>query len=114
MANDLTREELKVALDALKSHIGEYETDLEHGQDMPRERALVRKIEEMIGYGGEDDEIDQLVAKINSDERPMADYRLPDGTIVRVDDTAAKGALVIDFTLAGGRIVQAVRVRVDV
>ncbi len=42
---------------------------------------------------------------------PLADYRLPDGSIVRVDDSAAKGATVIDFTLQGGAIVQAVRVR---
>lgn len=48
------------------------------------------------------------------EERPMADYRLPDGTIVKVDDTAAKGALVIGFTLKGGRVVDAVRVRVRV
>lgn len=55
-----------------------------------------------------------------------ADYRLPDGRIVKVDDTAAKGAPVIDFELKAedaeaprapgqwgprGRIVQAVRVR---
>lgn len=47
---------------------------------------------------------------MNRDEiRPMADYVLPDGQVVKVDDTAAKGALVIDFTLKGGRIVQAVR-----
>lgn len=47
------------------------------------------------------------------EERPMADYRLPDGRIVKVDDTAAKGALIIGFTLAGGEIVDAVRVRVQ-
>lgn len=40
----------------------------------------------------------------------MSWYRLPDGRLVRVDATAAKGALVIDFTLASGKIVQAVRV----
>ncbi len=38
------------------------------------------------------------------------DYRLPDGRIVAVDSTAAKGAAVIGFTLVGGRVVDAVRV----
>lgn len=35
------------------------------------------------------------------------DYRLPDGRIVAVDATAAKGEPVIGFTLADGRIVDA-------
>ncbi len=34
-------------------------------------------------------------------------YRLPDGTVVPVDSTAAKNAPVIGFTLAGGQIVDA-------
>lgn len=38
------------------------------------------------------------------------DYRLPDGRIVAVDSTAAKGAAVIGFTLVGGQVVDAVRV----
>lgn len=42
--------------------------------------------------------------------RPMVPYRLPDGTIVQVDDSAAKGARVIDFSLGGGAIVKATRV----
>jgi hypothetical protein len=37
-------------------------------------------------------------------------YQLPDGRIVRVDATASRGAPVIDFTLKGGKIVNAVRV----
>lgn len=37
------------------------------------------------------------------------DYRLPDGRIVRVDSTAAKGAAFIGFELKGGRVVEAVR-----
>lgn len=43
-------------------------------------------------------------------ERVLVPYRLPDGRIVQVDDSAAKGAAIIDFTLAGGQIVDAVRV----
>lgn len=42
-------------------------------------------------------------------DRVLVDYRLPDGTIVRVDDSAAKGEPSIDFTLRGGTIVKAVR-----
>jgi len=38
------------------------------------------------------------------------DYRLPDGRIVRVDVTAAKGLIVIDFQLEDGSIVKAERV----
>jgi hypothetical protein len=40
----------------------------------------------------------------------LALYRLPDDQLVLVDDTAAKGAAVIDFTLKGGAIVPATRV----
>lgn len=47
-----------------------------------------------------------------SSERVLVYYQLPDGAVVRVDDSAAKGAPTIDFTLQGGRIVTAVRVRV--
>jgi hypothetical protein len=43
-------------------------------------------------------------------ERTLVDYQLPDGTVVKVDDSAAKGAATIDFTLQGGKIVQATRV----
>jgi hypothetical protein len=39
----------------------------------------------------------------------LADYRLPDGRVVSVDDTACKGLPVIDFALADGSMVQAVR-----
>lgn len=45
-------------------------------------------------------------------ERVLVYYQLPDGSVVRVDDSAAKGARTIDFTLQGGNIVTAVRVRV--
>lgn len=38
------------------------------------------------------------------------DYRLPDGRIVPVDASAAKGARFIGFTLTGGKIVTAERV----
>jgi len=56
------------------------------------------------------------VAALNDASRIMVDYRLPDGRIVRVDDTAAKGAAVIAFEMArepgGPRVfVDAVRVR---
>lgn len=37
-------------------------------------------------------------------------YRLPDNRIVNVDASAAKGALLITYTLAGGEIVEAMRV----
>lgn len=43
-------------------------------------------------------------------ERRMVPYRLPDGTVVQVDDSAAKGLPFIDFTLEAGLIVQAERV----
>ena len=43
-------------------------------------------------------------------ERVMVAYRLPGGRIVQVDDSAAKGALVIGFELERGKQVQAVRV----
>lgn len=39
----------------------------------------------------------------------MVPYRLPDGRVVQVDDSAAKGAPTVSFTLVGGQIVQAVR-----
>lgn len=45
-----------------------------------------------------------------SSERVMASYRLPDGTIVQVDDSAAKGAKEIAYTLPGGVIVIASRI----
>ena len=38
-------------------------------------------------------------------------YRLPNGRVVLVDATATKGVGLIDFTLADGRIVFAVRER---
>ncbi len=41
----------------------------------------------------------------------FTDYRLPDGRIVPVDSTAAKDADVIGFTLKGGQVVPATRVR---
>lgn len=43
-------------------------------------------------------------------ERVMVQYRKADGAIVLVDDTAAKGAGVIDYALADGRIVSVYRV----
>lgn len=46
-------------------------------------------------------------------QRRWATYRLPDGTLVAVDDTAAKGASIIDYTLRGGKIVLAIRVNPD-
>jgi hypothetical protein len=42
--------------------------------------------------------------------RTLTPYRLPDGRIVPVDASAAKGAAAIDFTLEDGQIVQATRV----
>lgn len=45
-----------------------------------------------------------------TNERILTDYRLPDGRIVAVDDSAAKGAHEITFTLASGAIVPAFRV----
>ncbi len=42
-----------------------------------------------------------------------AQYLLPDGRIVAVDASAAKGALLIDYTLADGAIVQAIREKAD-
>lgn len=43
--------------------------------------------------------------------RPLWPYVLPDLTVVQVDDSAAKGALTIDYTLLGGRIVEAARMQ---
>lgn len=40
---------------------------------------------------------------------PFQAYRLPNGQLVDVDATAAKGAPVIDYTLKGGQIVKATR-----
>jgi hypothetical protein len=40
----------------------------------------------------------------------LTPYRLPDGTIVQVDASAAKDARVIGFTLQGGQIVSAERI----
>ena len=42
--------------------------------------------------------------------RRMVPYALSDGSTVLVDASAAKGASVIDYTLKGGRIVQATKV----
>lgn len=47
-------------------------------------------------------------------ERVLVPYRLPDGRIVQVDDSAAKGAMVIGFELSRGHIVEAVRVSASV
>jgi len=44
-------------------------------------------------------------------EATMTPYMLPDGRIVNVDSSAAKGEPVIGFTLNGGRIVNAVIVK---
>lgn len=44
---------------------------------------------------------------------PRAWYRLPGGALIPVDDTAAKGASVIEYTLADGTIVRAVRALVQ-
>lgn len=50
----------------------------------------------------------------NGEYTGFADYRLPDGRVVQVDDSAAKGALFLDYELEshGGprRFVQARRV----
>lgn len=43
-------------------------------------------------------------------ERVLVPYRLPDGRIVQVDDSAAKGAMVIAFELRRGVMVEAERV----
>lgn len=40
----------------------------------------------------------------------FADFRLPDGSVVRIDEELARGDNAIDYTLAGGEIVLAVRV----
>lgn len=45
-----------------------------------------------------------------TDKPAFIRYQLPDGSIVPCDASATKGAAIIDFTLKGGRIVQAVRV----
>jgi hypothetical protein len=42
-------------------------------------------------------------------ERRLVPYTLPDGRVVQCDDSACKGAHVIDFTLADGTIVKALR-----
>ena len=42
--------------------------------------------------------------------RTFQSYRLPDGTVVPVDASAAKGAPTIGFTLKGGEVVTATRV----
>jgi len=39
----------------------------------------------------------------------LTPYQLPDGRIVMIDASASKGALIISFTLADGRIVDAIR-----
>lgn len=44
-------------------------------------------------------------------EREMTRYQLPDGRIVPVYADVARGASVIDYTLANGQITQAVIVR---
>ena len=41
-------------------------------------------------------------------ERPTEDYRLPDGRIVKIYADVSRGAGVIDFQLASGRIVMAI------
>lgn len=43
-------------------------------------------------------------------ERILVPYRLPDGAIVQVDDSAAKGARCITYTMKGGVVVRAFRV----
>jgi hypothetical protein len=42
--------------------------------------------------------------------REMTDYRLPDGRIVPIHADVARGNILVSFTLADGRIVDAVRV----
>ena len=42
--------------------------------------------------------------------REMTDYRLPDGRIVQIHADVARGSILISYTLADGRIVDAVRV----
>jgi len=39
----------------------------------------------------------------------LTNYRLPNGRIVRVEASVAKGAALVDYTLADGDIVYAVR-----
>lgn len=46
-----------------------------------------------------------------AESRDLAPYQLPDGRLVLVDASAAKGAPLIDFTLADGSIVPASAVR---
>ena len=43
-------------------------------------------------------------------EQTFDRYRLPDGSIVRIDASASKGLATIDFTLKGGAIVLATKV----
>jgi len=47
----------------------------------------------------------------NETERILVPYALPNGEIVKVDNSAAKNAMIIDYTLRGGKIVQALKVR---
>ena len=47
---------------------------------------------------------------MNGTTRVLVEYRLPNGAIVLVDDSAAKGAPTIDYTLKGGYFVMATRV----
>lgn len=42
-------------------------------------------------------------------QRRLTDYRLPDGRIVPIAADCAQGAALVDFTLADGEIVYAVR-----
>lgn len=46
-----------------------------------------------------------------SHDAAFTSYQLPDGTIINVDSTAAKGEPVIGFTLKGGQVVNATLVR---
>ncbi len=55
------------------------------------------------------DQPPQQAPLLNPPTITVIPYRLPDGRIVAVDVTACKDERVIDFTLADGQIVQAVR-----
>ncbi len=47
-----------------------------------------------------------------STERVLVYYQIPNGSVIRVDDSAAKGAPTIGYTMQGGEVVTATRVSV--
>jgi hypothetical protein len=79
------------------------------------------KVEQVIGYGVIERIttsaagttlywLDSRRIAVTANVLRPAMYRLPDGSVVRVDATAVKCSPVIDFTLADGTIVKAERV----